>query len=476
MGWNLQTRSRNRDYRFLGTSPERWWTQWSRDTSFERPTLLVEGGEQGWRLLASGIPSARRDGHRTRIRHTLVGFGAPGEGVEQVLGLVSTWLEDSARHFAGESTPDSRGDLSRALDRHLPEELIESWFETKISAEELQRDVGRACERVLGELSPEPRPSAMAEHESWFGGAQSASCRAAFVAQVGALVRGEAEGGAYLLNLIEHPAELGAPLDRSKVALLFDLPAGQADSPRSWQRAEQGASKKKRARRSAAEPPPAESGRKSSASPPDSRRPLGPTDRRDSGDSGRSGADGAAGLDTDGQTDSLVGDVKDLWGRRGEVFRLMHALQEQRELLPNREALEKRLDETFEKTYEKIKDAAHDAGFDEAVTEARDLLGELGDATLRRDFGNDLDRMLSILRQDRRSAAETSGQEHEVVQDSVLESRDATSALEALADDGGGQDESARTRYLLGRRGRRTPRGVLKRNLRRSRFRRGSCS
>lgn len=370
MGWHLQTRSRNHDYCFLGQSPDRWWSAWSNDTSFEKPTLLIESDTEGWRLLASGIPSSRRDRSRTAIRHTLVGSGAHGEDVEAAGALIAAWLDEAASLLAG----DEPGALSRALDQHFTDEVIEAWFEGDPRRADLSDEVEQGIDRALKDLDAPVAEGAKDGIENWFGGIQSPDCRGAFLARARRLLRGKVQGGAYLLNLTEHPDQLRSSHDLSGVALLFDLPAGRATSPIPWRPTAVGRVKKKRPALPAAPEPtpvPVRPRRSPSAPPSPAASPGRGDDRRRPDGSRRRGVDGLDGLDPDisGARDLgalFVETGKGLWEKGSEwLDKGRTAIQERSETL--------RKIETYERGLEWLLDrglhVAQEAGLEETYDE-----------------------------------------------------------------------------------------------------------
>lgn len=238
MRWHLKTRARNRDYHFVGGSPERWWARFGSETSFERPTLLVERpAASAWRLLASAVPSIRHDRHHTVLRFTVAASGEPAEGTEAVERFVTAWLEESQAILAG--TTGDYGPLSQCLDHAFPEETIEAWFADDPSAPELaEMAQGRLLEAISRLDPPSPAPAEPEPDEPdevvsppWQGSLHAPACRQAFLAQVRALVEGQTAGAAYLLNLAESPQQLGIDLSKSPSALLFDVPADRGDRP-----------------------------------------------------------------------------------------------------------------------------------------------------------------------------------------------------------------------------------------------------
>jgi hypothetical protein len=198
----VMTRGRSRDYGFLGDEPAaEWWSACRAFSSFERPTLFVEGlgcptkGEAAWRAYLSAIPSARRDRVNTRIRYTLV-FESEPQGEAAAPWLVDTitaWLEEIAGAVATE-----KNRLSARLDAAFPETLVES--------ADADGDVQGRLTEALAALGSTRGPAGEAEPEDpaylfWLGKSESPAARAALAARVRALLDGSIEGRALVVNL-----------------------------------------------------------------------------------------------------------------------------------------------------------------------------------------------------------------------------------------------------------------------------------
>lgn len=264
MRWHVKTRSRNKDYLFIGGAPERWWARFGVDTSFERPTLLVErpAGGAEWRLLASGIPSVRRDLHQTQLRYTIVGAGETGQGLEPALRLAAAWLDEAAAILATRDAEAGPGaaPLRLALDEAFSEDVIEEWLAADPAAPEL---AARAQALLLDALARLPAaPAAPGSVEGgWYGSLHAPACRAAFLGRVGDLLDGSADGVACVLNLADRAEQLKTDLDDHRTALLFDVPPDQAPEPTPLPRPAASPAKKKGAeagregRRGPGEPP-----------------------------------------------------------------------------------------------------------------------------------------------------------------------------------------------------------------------------
>lgn len=87
----INTRSANKDYRYLGETPDSSWLNVYRElTSFEHPTIICEKDPDQFCLFLSGMPSTHLDKVGTKIRYSFLFVGAPDEFF-QVAGLVSAW-------------------------------------------------------------------------------------------------------------------------------------------------------------------------------------------------------------------------------------------------------------------------------------------------------------------------------------------------------------------------------------------------
>ena len=206
------TRGRTRDYAFVGASPgSTWWAAYGAHTSFERPTLLVEAaaprkGSRWVRAYLSAIPSRRRDRVGTAIRWTVV-LESADPMPAWVAGVVAVWLEDAAA-------------IGAALDRELPEDPSEG--AAPADAEE------RIVRALQGAASTPPAPVAPAP---FLGARSSRACRDALACCAAALLGGDAQGKALVLNL----ADAGAAADladAATLAVLVDDHDEALDAPR----------------------------------------------------------------------------------------------------------------------------------------------------------------------------------------------------------------------------------------------------
>ncbi|KJY43455.1 hypothetical protein VR41_03250 [Streptomyces sp. NRRL B-1568] len=206
-----RSRTRSRDYAFLGAAPPRqWWRSYADVADFEYPTLLVESDAQGWRAYLSGIHSVRTDAVGTTVRFTLVLSGGPAdEAAPRVARLAARWLEDIA-----EGTPG--GAVGSCLDRHFSGEDVDRLLGARDpgAAAETLRRLHQALEDVTEPPSGE-RTGGDAEADledgavvppSWFDAMDNRSSRGRFALWVDELLSGTT-GRALLLNLAAEPAD-----------------------------------------------------------------------------------------------------------------------------------------------------------------------------------------------------------------------------------------------------------------------------
>lgn len=147
----IQTRSIMKDYQFLGKSPSNsWWMAYKDYTSFEHPTIILEGiGLKGWRLYLSGMSSSRLDKVNTPIRYTLIlEDSKPMEdpSLSQMLGLIRTW----ANAVYDESEKDN---LKMTLDRLFTQENIEIYFSSLGSDNIFELPITQQLKQWLGGFS-----------------------------------------------------------------------------------------------------------------------------------------------------------------------------------------------------------------------------------------------------------------------------------------------------------------------------------
>ncbi|WP_371972078.1 hypothetical protein [Acinetobacter sp. AL9] len=87
-----------KDYQFLGDSPkDSWWMAYKEYTSFEHPTVIVEGNtNQQWRIYLSGMNSSRVDKVNTPIRYTFILEDTKPvleSELPQLLGFMQAWTQ-----------------------------------------------------------------------------------------------------------------------------------------------------------------------------------------------------------------------------------------------------------------------------------------------------------------------------------------------------------------------------------------------
>jgi len=129
----IQTRSVTKDYQFLGNSPvNSWWMAYKDYTSFEHPTIIVEGDTaKQWRIYLSGMSSSRLDKVNTPIRYTFILEDTQpihDSDLAQLLGLIQSWVKaiyDS----------ESKDKLKNCLDNLFSIEDIDTYFSSSDQAE-----------------------------------------------------------------------------------------------------------------------------------------------------------------------------------------------------------------------------------------------------------------------------------------------------------------------------------------------------
>lgn len=129
----IQTRSVTKDYQFLGNSPvNSWWMAYKDYTSFEHPTIIVEGDTaKQWRIYLSGMSSSRLDKVNTPIRYTFILEDTQpihDSDLAQLLGLIQSWAKaiyDS----------ESKDKLKNCLDNLFSIEDIDTYFSSSDQAE-----------------------------------------------------------------------------------------------------------------------------------------------------------------------------------------------------------------------------------------------------------------------------------------------------------------------------------------------------
>ena len=228
MDFYLQTRDRPllRDYRFLGRAPAlAWWRERYHDlTAFEYPTVLLESDARGWRMLASAIPSTRRDAAGTIIRWTVVlecaGASRGARDAAPALGLLRAWLEDLAGQRADPL-------CTQAFDDVLPAQDVADWYDAP--EEEVAAQVEGRMREICARLGESTAPSAAAEQagspgalpRSWIGAVADPLARAGFLQRAEELLDG-ARGRALLVNLLSEPADVARVDGHDVVVLIQD--------------------------------------------------------------------------------------------------------------------------------------------------------------------------------------------------------------------------------------------------------------
>ncbi len=187
----LRTRTRRTDYSFLGAAPaERWWSEYGRQTAFERPTVIVRRVKDQLQGCFSGIESPKRlDRVGTIIRYTVV----VENDAQSILALTQACLLEPG---AGKLP-----NLGQVLDDCFKgdEEIEDLLVDDPLVAEEVSQ-------RVQAALSVYVAASARARTDQtdakWIAPANLPQGRDALVARVQRLVSNECQGLAALLNLI----------------------------------------------------------------------------------------------------------------------------------------------------------------------------------------------------------------------------------------------------------------------------------
>lgn len=212
----LQTRGRNVDYAFLGTSPsEKWWLDFREMTSFEQPTILVRGDRSAWHAYASGIPSRRQDRVGTPISYTLVASGTCNEQHDGLLGLITKWIVESSAEAQPREVQDKFDNGFRETD---VERLL---LARGVAADE---EVQSKIRSVLDQLRADPPEERESKFDSWIGAAAELEPRQEFVLRVSKILRGKHTGFAGYLNLIGTQAEAEPLVERLRepAAILID--------------------------------------------------------------------------------------------------------------------------------------------------------------------------------------------------------------------------------------------------------------
>ena len=192
----VQTRGTTADYAFLGAAPaSRWWHAFRDATSFELPTLIVNGEQGQWRCYLSGITSRRTDRVGTAIRYTIVLEGRCGESAGDALRLVAMWLSDSTDREPGRR-------VQAALDGVFDESTVERLLAVHGTDSESVIEVERLAAKSMSNLPATTQPQSATAVGSWAGSTTSAHAQRELLARIAELLGGERGGTAALLNLL----------------------------------------------------------------------------------------------------------------------------------------------------------------------------------------------------------------------------------------------------------------------------------
>lgn len=193
----VRTRTRRTDYSFLGQAPtEPWWSEYGRQTAFERPSVIVRRVKDQLQGCFSGIESPKRlDRVGTVIRYTVV----VEDDAQSILALTQACLLE----------PDAAGlpDLGQVLDGCFKgdEEIEDLLVDNPVVAEEVSRRV-QAALSVYKAVSARARADQTAA--SWMAPANLPQGRDALLGRVQRLMSNEHHGLAALLNLVRAPDEV----------------------------------------------------------------------------------------------------------------------------------------------------------------------------------------------------------------------------------------------------------------------------
>lgn len=127
----INTRSINKDYRYLGAMPDNSWLNVYHElTSFEHSTIICEKDHDQFRLFLSGMPSTRLDKVGTKIRYSFLFVGVPDE-LSQVAGLVSAWA----------SAIDDNSSLAKKLGELYSEDAVQNMIEHHVFDDDAQNQL-----------------------------------------------------------------------------------------------------------------------------------------------------------------------------------------------------------------------------------------------------------------------------------------------------------------------------------------------
>ena len=227
---SLETRGCSRDLDYpqgcIGApSCERWWSKkYGKYTTFERPTILVENDNEGWRVYAGAISSTRRDCTRTVIRFNVVLEGSTHNDEKDrnmALDLVQTWLNDLNSNPHGIK-------VQAILDKMFTEVVVEDLLRSKLD----ERNMPVESEQIRKALSrlqdPEKQPNPDASQPRnyslpWAGLVAQDAARKEFLQYAKELLRGSTTGCAVLLNLITTEEDAQEVADKNEnTALLLE--------------------------------------------------------------------------------------------------------------------------------------------------------------------------------------------------------------------------------------------------------------
>lgn len=159
---HLMTRGSSRDYRFIGKSQvERWWSEYSKWTRFEAPTIIIERG----RFYLSGIVSiGRRDRVGTPIRYVLAGDLRTIDGCidSNAIRIVVNLLLKATEELQSKNSFAGLAELFEKIDNHILENALADDNEASENVLEQIRNQLLA----LPEASTRPNISA----QSWCSG------------------------------------------------------------------------------------------------------------------------------------------------------------------------------------------------------------------------------------------------------------------------------------------------------------------
>jgi hypothetical protein len=174
VGIYLRTRGERLDYRFLGEAPpEFWWRSYREVTDPERPTILLESADGGWRLYVAGIDSGRLDVTDTPIQFTLAIDGRHAETDSATRDLAMGVI---AKSMAGLAQPRGLFIASSELAERLPRDAVERMLTSPGAVTRKQAEDAVLAAYRDTQVSPavgDPPP------HTWLGGARPLlSCRA----------------------------------------------------------------------------------------------------------------------------------------------------------------------------------------------------------------------------------------------------------------------------------------------------------